>query len=163
MLRVIQTDTVNGRGKRRIIDGDVTLLTGFDFNINAVLSATLSAPYSSSINRVTGELSISIAPFVPDRLLKVPEGATHYRITSAGAGVDFEQKKHIGEVQHTAVLPWNEVATTTMVLNHSVTPGSSLPLFLALGVEFYQEMNGGFYPLKNAAFNCLSLVSISDQ
>jgi hypothetical protein len=32
--------------------------------------------------------------------------------------------------------------------------------FLALGIEFYQEVNGQMYPLKNGAFNALSLVKV---
>jgi hypothetical protein len=161
LMRVLQSDTINARGKRRIIDGNIALLTGFDFNLNGRLTTTLSAPFSADINRVTGELSIQIASFIPNRMLAVPDGATHYRINSAGAEVDFEQKKHLGDVQRTPVLPWNDQATAAMRFTHTVTAGSRLPLFLALGVDFYQEMNGGLYPLKNAAYNCLMLVHAS--
>lgn len=161
MLRVLQTDTVNPRGKRRIADGDLNLLSGFDFNINGKLSSTLSAPFNANIDRAAGKLSISIPSFVPGSMLQVPEGATHYRINTAGVAVDLEQKKHEGEVQHTAVLPWNNQASAAVTLNHAVTAGTGLPLFLAMGIEFYQEMNGGLYPLKDASFNCLSLVAIS--
>lgn len=161
MLRVLQADTVNPRGKRRIADGDLELLSGFDFNLSGKLSATLSAPFSTGIDRAAGNLSISIPSFVPDRMLQVPAGATHYRINTAGVGVDFEQKKHEGEVQHTAVLPWNDQASAAVTLNHAVTAGTGLPLFLVMGIEFYQEMNGGLYPLKDASFNCLSLVAVS--
>jgi hypothetical protein len=161
MLRVIQADTVNARGKRRIIDGDLNLLAGFDFNSNGKLTSTLSAPFSPAIDRAAGELSISIPSFVPDRMLQVPAGASHYRINSAAAAVDFEQKKHVADVQRTAILPWNGNAAAALLLAHTVPAGSSLPLFLAMGVEFYQEMNGGLYPLKDAGFNCLSLVAVS--
>jgi hypothetical protein len=34
-------------------------------------------------------------------------------------------------------------------------------LFLALGVEFYQEVNGQMYALKNGAYNPLALVTVS--
>ena len=161
MLRVLQADTINGRGKRRVIDGDFSLLQGFDFNINGKLSTTLAVTCEAGINRTSGELSISIPPFVPDRLLTVPDGASHFRITSAGAAVDFEQKKHVSGIQHSPVLPWNDQVTAAITLTHTLTAGSTLPLFLAMGVEFYQEMNGSQYPLKSAAFNCLALVAVS--
>jgi hypothetical protein len=161
MLRVIQADTINVRGKRRIIDGDLNLLAGFDFNSNGRLSTTLAAPFTPVIDRVSGTLSISVPSFVPDRMLQVPEGASHYRISSAGAAVDFEQKKHAAEVQHTAILPWNGSAAAAVLLTHTLPAGSTLPLFVAMGIEFYQEMNGGLYPLKDAGFNCLALVGIS--
>lgn len=161
MLRVIQADTINARGKRRIMDGDLNLLYGFDFNIKGKLTTTLSAPFSPVIDRAAGELSISIPSFVPDRMLQVPEGASHYRINSAGAAVDFEQKKQVADVQRTAILPWNGSAAAAVLLTHALPAGSTLPLFLAMGVEFYQEMNGVMYPLKDASFNCLALVGIS--
>ena len=161
MLRVIQADSINARGKRRIVDGDLNLLAGFDFNINGKLTTKLSAPFSTVIDRAAGELSINIPSFVPNRMLEVPAGASHYRINSAGAAVDFEQKKHVADVQHTATLPWNGTAAAAILLKHTLPAGSTLPLFLAMGVEFYQEMNGGLYPLKDASFNCLALVGIS--
>jgi hypothetical protein len=42
-----------------------------------------------------------------------------------------------------------------------LSPGSQLPLFLVLGIEFYQEVNGEEYPLKNGSFNALSIVKAS--
>ena len=44
---------------------------------------------------------------------------------------------------------------------NTITPNSTKPLFLAVGLEFYQEINGQMYPLKNGAFNPLSLVQVS--
>ena len=43
---------------------------------------------------------------------------------------------------------------------NAVTANSTKPLFLALGVEFYQEINGQMYPLKNGAFNPLSIAKV---
>jgi len=161
MMRVLQSDTINTRGKRRIIDGNIALLTGFEFNLNGRLTTTLTAPFSAAIDRVTGELTVNIPAFIPNRMLEVPDGATHYSICSAGAEVDFEQKKHLGDVQRTDILPRDDRATAAVRFTHTVTAGSRLPLFLVLGVVFYQEMNGVLYPLKNASFNCLALVGAS--
>jgi hypothetical protein len=50
-----------------------------------------------------------------------------------------------------------------VAINHvnPVTPDSTKPLFLALGLEFFQEVNGRMYPLKNGSFNPLALVQVS--
>jgi hypothetical protein len=53
------------------------------------------------------------------------------------------------------------VATVAINQVNAVTPASTKPLFLALGVEFYQEVNGQMYPLKNGAYNPLALVQVS--
>ena len=59
------------------------------------------------------------------------------------------------------ILPWDATPTAAINQLNAVTPNSVSPLFLALGVEFYQEVNGKMYPLKNGAYNPLSLVSVS--
>lgn len=58
-------------------------------------------------------------------------------------------------------MPWDVTATPVIDLQNAVTPNSTHPLFLALGIEFYQEVNGVKYPLKNGAFNSLALVKVS--
>jgi hypothetical protein len=47
-----------------------------------------------------------------------------------------------------------------VVLSQAVTPNSIHPLFLAFGIDFFQEVNGAHYPLKNGPYNSLSLVKI---
>jgi len=61
----------------------------------------------------------------------------------------------------TAILPWDNVATAVINLANAVTANSTHPLFLGLGIEFYQQVNGQMYPLKNGAFNALALVKVS--
>ena len=60
----------------------------------------------------------------------------------------------------TVILPWDAVATAPVNHINNVTPASTKPLFLALGLEFYQEVNGQMYSLKNGAYNPLALVAV---
>src|SRR4051812_46828536 len=69
MIRVLKADTKNQRGKRKVIDGEATLLEGFEFNDQGKLTATFSPTYTSEINRVTGEMKISIPGFIPEKLV----------------------------------------------------------------------------------------------
>ncbi len=161
MMKVIQADAVNPRGMRNVIDGEAELLLGFDFNINGKLGTTLYAPYTPAINRVSGELTITIPSFVPVNMVNAPSGSTHFRIHSAGVEIDFEEKVYTVETNSTAELPWDSTATAVITLTNSVTANSTHPLFLALGMEFFQQVNGIMYPLKNGSSNPLALVSIS--
>ena len=161
MVEVIQEDLTNPRGQRNVIDGEAELLEGFEFNINGKLGTTLYAPFTGTIDRVAGTLTVNIPAFVPINMLAAPGGATHFKIVSAGAEVDFENETFVMDAQATAVLPWDATATAVINLANAVTPNSTHPLFLALGIEFYQEVNGQMYPLKNGAFNPLSLVKVS--
>ncbi|UPT69911.1 MAG: hypothetical protein M0D53_12320 [Flavobacterium sp. JAD_PAG50586_2] len=160
MVKVIQADLVSERGLRNVIDGEAELLVGFEFNIRGKLGTSLYAPFTSAIDRVTGEITVDIPPFVPVNMIAAPSGTTHFKIISGGAEIDFEAETFIVETSETAILPWNAVATVAIAHTNQVTAASTKPLFLALGIEFYQEVNGQMYPLKNGAFNPLSISKV---
>ena len=161
MVEVIQLDITNTRGQRNVIDGEAELLEGFEFNISGKLGTTLYAPFSGTIDRVAGTLTASIPPFVPINMLAAPGGSTHYKIVSSGAVINFENETFVMDSQTTGILPWDSVETAAISLVNTVTANSTEPLFLALGIEFYQEVNGQMYPLKNGAYNPLALIKVS--
>ncbi|MBS1755459.1 MAG: hypothetical protein KF741_13355 [Ferruginibacter sp.] len=161
MVKVIHEDVTNPRGLRNVIDGEAELLIGFEFNRNGKLGTTLYAPFTAVIDRVAGTLTANLAAFVPQNMIAAPGGTTHFRIVSAGAEVDFENESFVVDSQQTAVLPWDANPTAVINLPNAVTANSVHPLFLALGIEFYQQVNGQMYPLKNGAFNALSLVNVN--
>jgi hypothetical protein len=160
MTKVIQADATNPRGLRNVIDGEAELLTGFEFNIGGKLGTTLFAPFVGTIDRVSGLIGLSLAPFVPITMIAAPSGTTHFKIISAGAAIDFEGETFEVATSETAILPWDATLTAPIDQDNSVSANSTNPLFLALGVEFYQEVNGQMYPLKNGAYNPLSLVQV---
>jgi len=91
---VIKSDTVNTRGSRNVIKGNIELLKGFDFNANAPFSATLTAPFRATIDRSSGLTKINMPAFVPADMLKAPEGATHF-ISFQGAPSSTLQMKQL--------------------------------------------------------------------
>ena len=160
MVKVIQADVTSNRGLRNVIDGEAELLAGFEFNIRGKLGTSLFAPFVASIDRVTGQIEVTLPSFVPVNMIAAPSGTTHYKIISAGAEIDFEAETFVVENSETAILAWDAAASTVISQTNMVTPASTKPLFLALGIEFYQEVNGAMYPLKNGAFNPLAVVKV---
>jgi hypothetical protein len=154
MVKVIQADTVSERGLRNVIDGEAELLFGFEFNIRGKLGTTLFAPFVATIDRVAGEITVDLASFIPANMIAAPSGTTHYKIISGGA------ETYVVATSETAILPWDGTATAPINQVNAVTANSTKPLFLALGVEFYQQINGQMYPLKNGAFNPLSIAKV---
>lgn len=160
MVEVLQADTTSVRGQRNVIDGEAELLTGFEFNINAKLGNTLYAPYTPTIDRVAGTLTASIPSFVPADYVAAPGGTTHFKIVSSGVAIDFENESFEMDSKASAVLAWDGTATSTINLINAISANSTNPLFLVVGVEFYQEVNGVKYPLKNGAYNALAVVKV---
>lgn len=161
MVKVIQADTTSERGMRNVIDGEAELLTGFEFNIKGKLRTSLFAPYTANIDRVSGAITVDLDSFIPANMIAAPSGTSHFKIISAGAEIDFEADTFVTSNSETAILPWDFTATAVISQTNNVTPASTKPLFLALGIEFFQEVNGSMYPLKNGAFNPLALVQVS--
>ena len=160
MMKVIQADLVSDRGLRNVIDGEAELLFGFEFNIRGKLGTSLYAPFVETIDRVSGEITVDIASFIPSNMIAAPGGTTHFKIISGGAEVDFEAETFVVATSETAILPWDVTPTAVINQVNAVTAASTKPLFLALGVEFYQQINGTMYPLKNGAFNPLSIAKV---
>jgi hypothetical protein len=160
MMKVIKADLTSTRGLRNVIDGEALLLKGFDFNEFGRLSTTLYAPYTTTVNRATGALTVNIPPFVPINMIAAPVGATHYRLMVAGAHVDFTTGDYEVDDVATTEQIIGAAPTAAQALTCNVTANGTMPLFLVLGVEFFQEVNGSLYSLKNGAFNALQIVEV---
>lgn len=160
MVEVIQADLTSVRGQRNVIDGEAEMLEGFEFNIGAKLSNTLYAPFTPTIDRVAGTLKVNVPSFIPANMIAAPGGTTHFKIVSSGVEIDFENETFVMDSKASAVMPWDVTATAVINLTNAVTANSTHPLFLVLGIEFYQDVNGLKYPLKNGSFNALSIAKV---
>ena len=159
-IEVVKADATNPRGQRNVIDGEAMLLEGFEFNINGKLGNTLHVPFTASIDRATGSLKVDLPSFVPINMIAAPGGTTHFKVVSAAAAVDFEGENFEADSNESAVLAWDGAPTAVINLANALAAASTHPLFLSLGVEFYQDVNGTKYPLKNGAYNALALVKV---
>jgi hypothetical protein len=161
MMRVVKADATSVRGLRNVMDGETELLQGFEFNINAQITTVLFAAYQANINRATGVLEVTVPSFIPVNDLVIPDGATHYKLVSAGSAIDFEASTFVQENSSSAILPCNATASAPLTLTNTVTANSTHPLFLLFGIQFFQQVNGINYPIKNGTYNALSLVKVS--
>ncbi|WP_264548080.1 hypothetical protein [Flavobacterium sp. N2820] len=160
LSKVRQLDASSSRGERVVSEGISTssgkqLLKGFDFNNRAALQAVFHAPFN--LDTATGV--ITIADFVPLDQLQIPEGASHVSFRSAFINLDFTNGTF--DTQYSPIV--NRVLdmnSTTITLTPVAIPsGSGTQLHLLL-IEFFQEVNGLQYPLRNGAFNVLNLIDI---
>ncbi len=160
MMRVVKADTVNIRGGRTVVDGDLSLLKGFEFNINGILSLVLSVQYTHSYDRALGELTVSLPAFIPLDALSTQAGTTHFRINTAAVEINWADETFITDVKTSAEFPWDPVMLPAQSFTLNVTPASTKPVFLLLGIDFYQHVNGFTYPLKNGSFNSLAIINV---
>ncbi|MFB9272898.1 hypothetical protein ACFFT3_13470, partial [Lutibacter litoralis] len=89
-----------------------------------------------------------------------PSGTTHFKIVMGAAEIDFATETSVFESDETAVLPYDSADTAQIDLMAALTANSVLPVIQVLGIEFYQEVNGTMYPLKNGSYNALSVIDV---
>ena len=156
MMRVVKADATSTRGQRNVLEG-------FEFNSNAKLGTCYFKQVAATIDRAEGKGEVSFGVITPKTDFGAPEGATHVKLVSGVATVDFEA----GTFELFVALPnqlsvLSEVPTAQeVVLTSSFKKAETKPLFLVLGVEFYQQVNGELYSLKNGQYNSVSLVKVS--
>ena len=161
MMGVLHADLSSARGLRNVVDGDVGLLTDFEFNIRSPLGSTFFAPHIGTIDRVTGTITLEVPAFVPAEMIMAPGGTTHYKIISGGAAIDFVNRTFVVDTSESAVLPWNGLPTVALSHSHQVTAVSTHPLFLVLCLAFYQEVNGEMYVLQDGSYNSSAVLKVS--
>lgn len=155
------TDTTDVRGERTIASGNPALLDGFNFNSNAKLNEVLYAPYTVTVDRVAGTITVSIPAFNALNEIVAPAGATDYQLLIGGSEVDFADETSNTDTSPSAILPLNNAATTPINTVLSLTAGTTLPLFTFLGVQFYQTVNGVAYALETKESNTLAVVNVN--
>lgn len=161
LMTVIKNlDTSSDRGKRVVALGiqdpaGVATLKGFDFNKEALMGSIMYKPFT--VDTATGE--IMIADLIPQNDVIWPQGATHIQLTAGFAGIDFETGEKDLQLSAPVNLPIDPTQTTVTLTPAAVPAVATTKLFL-LKIEFFQEINGSQYTLKNGLYNALRIVEV---
>ena len=161
MTKIKNLDSTSVRGERNIVQGmqDPTapeMIKGFDFNKDAILSSILFKPYS--VNTSTGEITIN--GLITQNDIVIPQGATHISLTGGFLGVDFatgEQDLQLSNVENLPI----DMSSNNITLTPAGTPSANGLSMILLRLEFFQEVNGNQYTLKNGAYNALRVVEVA--
>jgi hypothetical protein len=160
LTKVKNTDTISGRGKRKVAVGIGTVaglsaLKGFEFNSKAPLSSVLGAEVN--LNKTTG--TVKIIDLIPIEQVMAPKYATHVQFRSACLRLDFETGDH--EIAYSPVvnLPLDATVSSPAMTPTLLPTGSGTMMFLLL-VEFFQEQAEVQYLLSNGDYNSLTLLDL---
>lgn len=157
------------RGQRPIeVSNNKDLLVDFDFNSFTEFNSVFQAPYTVEVNADRTAATFNIPDFSTDNSLRVPSGATHFRILSAISvlsSFEFNEgsKKYVPEdaksntlsasVASNYVSIGGNVGAVTELLPGFTTPLPLLEtsvLVVCIGVEFYQRVAGKYYLLAQS-------------
>lgn len=160
MREIIATDAVNDRGQRGVIDAEIELLNGFDFNTKSTLSTVAYMGFMPTIVRVSGAHKIDVDAFNPSRDISAPTGATHVKLVASAASIDFEAKTSESVTETSALIPLTNVDVVAQSLALPLGAASVSPIAVVFGIEFYQSVNGKEYLLGNGAYTSAQIVAV---
>lgn len=161
MTQIKNLDPTSARGERSVgvgitIPEAKALLKGFNFNDRAILGSILYNP--KEVDTATGV--ITLLDLVPINDLNWPAGATHITLRGAWAKIDFASGKADAKETNAINLPI-DATSTDVVLTPVAAPAGAVGVDLfILMIEFFQDVNGNQYTLKNGAYNALSIIEI---
>ncbi|HAD97959.1 MAG TPA: hypothetical protein DCG19_11180, partial [Cryomorphaceae bacterium] len=159
MVAILQSDEEHERGERRVEQGKLAWLKGFDINEKAPLRQVFMAPYTLRYDRTVGVSTIFIPSFRPLECLKKPNGATHFRILTGCAELDFTEQDFVSKQKQSNWLPLDE-EVGDVELFFGLAGGGDLPLITVLGMEFGQLVNSEVYGMEG--YNCLGIVGVRE-
>lgn len=160
LMEIIKTDSVSERGKRKIQEGNMGLLEGFDFNDKGKLNSVFFSGYHSNFDRATGEFDLDIDAFVPTEAIEAPKGTTHIQIMTGVCALDFDGRSFEENHVFSPVISWDEQSNAALSLTANLTAGLTHPVIQLVGVSFFQEVNGEMYALRNGVYNALAIVGV---
>jgi hypothetical protein len=160
MTDIKNLDTTSVRGERNVgvaiaQPAAKQMLDSLDFNINAILSSILYAPFT--IDTATG--IISFAALTPINDIAFPTGATHITLSCAFANIDFATGISNIQFSNVVSLPIDGTTAPQTLTPVAVPTGTGTQIYL-LEIQFFQQVNSVLYSLKNGAYNALKIVDV---
>jgi hypothetical protein len=178
VMRKMLNTGIGLRGRREInILANKDLLEGFELNKKDVLSTQFYAPYKlPSLNANRDVVTWIIPDFNTDSFITTPEGATHFRLVlAAGLVSDYkyvsalnayepvdESENAIGKTIESAAIPLvgdvGSDTTLTIDLEVGAPVVATTATIAAIGIVFFQDINGEFYEL--ASGNAMKIATV---
>ena len=159
MRAILALDTTNDRGQRQVLKANLASLLGFNFNLGAGIGQNLFFQYT--LTGSGSDVTLSIPRLDPNTDISAPVGATHYELVLGASSVDFMGKTYkqaaIAQPLGIRALTAAALASTTVVATLPVAPAADDLVVAVLGINYYQQLNGKYYPLNNNASNPLAV------
>ena len=108
-----------------------------------------------------GDVTLSIPALNPQIDIATPQGATHYELLFGASALNFEAGSYKQAVVAAplGVVPVNGAASAnvTVTASFAEAPTAEEVVIGAVGINYYQQLNGKLYPLNNNGTNPLAI------
>ena len=160
MFNVLQSDPVNGRGERRVPQGVLSILEGFNFNRDTSLQNVLKAPYSIVFNQGAMHAIISFPKFISRAMIETASGAHAFMLTALAASIHFERETFPVEPVQADILDLSLQLHENLQLQLPVIEHQpDHAVIVTLGIEFFHNIYGAIEPVDKK-HNVLAVVKV---
>ena len=155
--KIVRSDPENDRGERTASKGNLEMLEDFAFHKDHKLSDVFPVGPVSSMDTSTGKMKVEVRSFDPQQRVNAPAGATHFKVATVAAAIDFDKEQFEQDHRETEYLSLDEW-TDTICLEHAQPAKAGQSLVLAMGVVFYTHSeNGGYERVNGGAMRVLQI------
>lgn len=158
LSKVVKSDQESIRGERNVMNGELGILNGFEFNKGANLEGIFLGRYNSQV--ADGIASAELEPFSPSTSIRKPEAATHAQLVMVAGNFNFNELTSSVASAQSDTFDLSEIEQEVVSLNVEVPEVEGGTGLVMLGLTFWQQVNGQLYKLNNGARNALRIVAV---
>jgi hypothetical protein len=163
LYRAAMQDPVHELGCRYGAAGDIGPFEGFEFGHQLRLDGALPVKFVHHLNAAAGSMKVEVPSFIARKRKGFPATATHFRIVSAGAAINFAKGRYANDIKKSALLPLRKQTPETICLDHSLTTGPGDVVVQVLGIQFYTFVNGEEVLVKGGAVRILAAELVAEK
>lgn len=159
-LKVIQSDMESARGERILKAQNLVMLQDLECNDRAKLGDISLLPITLDYDRLSGDGTLECMGLIPHLNIAKLQGATHVRHTlvlQEFSGEDSDQRPVINRSTYIAL---RDAAPMNLQLTATLQADVAKSVLLLAGMEYFQLVNGAYYPLSNGRYNALTIKQV---
>ena len=159
-LKVIQSDMESARGERILKAQNLVMLQDLECNDRAKLGDISLVPITLDYDRLSGDGTLECMGLIPHLNIAKLQGATHVRHTlvlQEFSGEDSDQRPVINRSTYIAL---RDAAPMNLQLTATLQADVAKSVLLLAGMEYFQLVNGAYYPLSNGRYNALTIKQV---
>ncbi|ERJ57338.1 hypothetical protein [Sphingobacterium paucimobilis] len=160
MSAVIKADSVNERGERRVLAENLPMLTGLECNTTASLTTVFYGKLQYAYDRTGGEATLTTGAFSPRSKIARLEGATHARFSLAVLEYSADSEDVPVVVESSPYIDVLSMGPEQVDLTAALTADPAKAVIVLVGIGYFQEVNGAYYPLANGLYNALTFAAV---
>jgi hypothetical protein len=155
------SDPVSTYGSRHVNKGNIQLLEGFDYNHLLSLETALPVKLEHAMDLASGQLQLRVPGCIVRRKKVFPAGATHFRIVSCAAALNFDKHRYSNHIVESELLPLSK-QMPAIELQHQLVGKPGEAMVHTVGMVFYKVEAGEAVLLSGGTMRVVEVVRVEE-